>query len=206
MSLLARLGLIAAAVAALVVMSIGSAGAGATVSIDIGDIYFCAPSYQGGVCDTVISVGQTVEWTHVGQIPHTTTECGASCDSPTSSPLWDSGVMSTGQTFQYTFNTPGTYLYYCEVHPSLQRGRIIVQGGGGPPTATGEPSSPTATAGSGGTAPAAPTPTVIVSGPPSTGAAQAGGSSSGLWVLVLGLVAVGAALGSLGTLALRRAR
>src|ERR671910_1914084 len=32
---------------------------------------------------------------------------------------FDSGIMQTGQTFRYTFNNPGTFEYYCTVHPSM---------------------------------------------------------------------------------------
>jgi plastocyanin len=38
---------------------------------------------------------------------------------------FDSGIMQTGQTFRYTFNNPGTFEYYCTVHPSMI-GEIVV--------------------------------------------------------------------------------
>ena len=38
---------------------------------------------------------------------------------------FDSGIMQTGQTFRYTFNNPGTFEYYCAVHPSMV-GEIVV--------------------------------------------------------------------------------
>jgi hypothetical protein len=117
-----------------------AAGGPPAVIIPTGDFYFCDPSYQGGVCDTVIRAGDTVTWNFASTAHHTTTECGASCDSPTTSPLWDSGPVSSldaSHTFSHVFNTPGTYLYYCSIHPNLQRGRIIVQPAGGPtPTPT----------------------------------------------------------------------
>lgn len=112
-----------------------------TVIIPVDDFYFCEPSYQGGVCDTVVHAGDTVTWNFTSNAHHTTTECGASCDSPTSSPLWDSGpvtALDANHTFSRVFSTPGTLLYYCSLHPTLQRGRIIVQPAGGP-TATPTP-------------------------------------------------------------------
>ncbi len=54
------------------------------------------------------------------------TECGDSCTSPTLSPQFDSGLVADGSTFEFTFDSPGTYLYYCAIHPTLQLGRIIV--------------------------------------------------------------------------------
>jgi plastocyanin len=38
---------------------------------------------------------------------------------------FDSGITQTGQTFRYTFNNPGTFEYYCNVHPSMV-GEIVV--------------------------------------------------------------------------------
>lgn len=38
---------------------------------------------------------------------------------------FDSGIMQTGQTFRHTFNNPGTFEYYCDVHPSMV-GEIVV--------------------------------------------------------------------------------
>ncbi len=103
----------------------------ATTTVDVGDIWFCDETFEGGLCETTIAVGDTVVWDFDGAIqPHTTTACGASCDSPTASPRWDSGLINDGTTFQYTFNAPGTYLYYCQVHPTLQRGSIVVRGNG----------------------------------------------------------------------------
>jgi len=32
-------------------------------------------------------------------------------------PLFNSGVLGTGDTFNHQFNTPGTYHYYCSIHP-----------------------------------------------------------------------------------------
>jgi plastocyanin len=41
---------------------------------------------------------------------------------------WDSGNLDTGQSYSYTFNTPGTYNYECSYHGSSfnMRGRVIV--------------------------------------------------------------------------------
>jgi plastocyanin len=38
---------------------------------------------------------------------------------------FDSGIIQTGQTFRYTFNNPGTFEYYCTMHPSMV-GEIVV--------------------------------------------------------------------------------
>jgi hypothetical protein len=73
------------------------------------------------------------------------TACGASCNQPAGSPLFDSGVMTQGGHFEFSFNTPGTYLYYCTVHGPGQIGRIVVSAAGGStPTQTAVP-TPTRT-------------------------------------------------------------
>jgi hypothetical protein len=95
--------------------------------VEIGDIFFCDAKFQGGVCPTSVVAGETVRWFYPasGETIHTTTECGADCDDPTSDPLWDSGIMDPGDTFEFTFEGPGEYLYYCTIHP-FQRGIIRV--------------------------------------------------------------------------------
>jgi hypothetical protein len=124
-----------------IIVSQQSALAGQT-SIQVGDIWFCDESFEDGVCETTIGVGETVVWDATGSnLPHTTTACGDSCDEPTDTPLWDSGLLVEGETFEQTFNEPGTYLYFCQVHPTLQRGIVIVQGA--EPSVTPEP--PTST-------------------------------------------------------------
>jgi hypothetical protein len=125
-------------------MSCHSISGGSAATVPVGDIWFCNSSFQGGVCDVAIHTGDTVTWDFSGaSAHHTTTECGASCDSPvpTAQALWDSGPIlgsDSLNTFSHTFTTPGTYLYYCRLHPDMQRGRIIVQAIGNP-TATPTP-------------------------------------------------------------------
>ncbi len=100
---------------------------GGTCVVTIGDIFFCEDLYTKGTCATSIRAGDTVRWKYDsdGIFFHTTTECGDGCDSPAATPLWDSGRLDPGQSFEYVFDTPGTFFYYCTVHPS-QRGMIRV--------------------------------------------------------------------------------
>ena len=100
---------------------------GSHPTIDVGDTWFCAPEFQNGVCDTTIPAGDTVTWNFSGAgVPHSSRECGTSCNAATMNPLWNSGFITDGSTFQFTFDQAGTYLYRCEVHPIAMRGRIIV--------------------------------------------------------------------------------
>ncbi len=55
-------------------------------------------------------VGTTVTWTNQDNVPHSITFKNG---------MKDSGLLYQGQSFSYTFNTPGTYQYYCTVHPYM---------------------------------------------------------------------------------------
>ena len=145
-------------------------GAQETASVAVGDYWFCDPSYREGVCVTTIAAGDTVVWdSALASQPHTVVECGASCDAPTAQPIWDSGVIQGGATFSRTFPSPGSYLYYCDLHPTLMRGRIIVGAGTGTPGP-----SATATPSVGATA----TPGASASATPSAGATATPGASA----------------------------
>lgn len=75
--------------------------------------------YTYGPATLTIKVGDTVTWTNHDQAPHdaVTTAGPAQLRSP---------MLATGQTWSFTFTAPGTYSYYCSIHPDM-RGQIIVQ-------------------------------------------------------------------------------
>ena len=109
-----------------VLLAAVSASAQTAVNVPVGDPWFCDSSNLGGVCTTEVTVGDSVLWDFGGaSLPHTTTNCGASCDSADGS-LWDSGTINDGSTFQFTFSEAGTFLYRCNIHPAQMRGQIIV--------------------------------------------------------------------------------
>jgi plastocyanin len=64
-----------------------------------------------------VPVGTTVTWTNSDDIPHT----AVSTDG-----VFKSKVIDTDEKFIYTFAKPGTYPYYCSIHPKMT-GKIIVQ-------------------------------------------------------------------------------
>ena len=41
--------------------------------------------------------------------------------------LWDSGTLRGGNTYAFTFTDPGTYGFFCGIHPSMT-GTITVTG------------------------------------------------------------------------------
>ncbi len=59
-----------------------------------------------------VTEGDTVVWENVGSNTHTST----SGDNCTGNGNWDSGSLSSGQTFQRQFNSQGLYDYFCVPH------------------------------------------------------------------------------------------
>ncbi len=91
-----------------------------TVFINIGDDYF----YPNKL---TISAGQTVRWTNGGNEQHTiNANPGTEKCKPTSGEVFDSPSVGPGQTFERTFNTPGTFAYHCEIHGCPMKGSITV--------------------------------------------------------------------------------
>ena len=69
-----------------------------------------------------IKAGTTVTWKNTTAVAHTvTSDDGKSFDSGTSNP-----IAAQSGTFSFTFTTPGTFAYHCEIHPFM-KATIIVQ-------------------------------------------------------------------------------
>ena len=67
--------------------------------------------------ELTVATGTTVTWTNQDAFTHTTTSNDG---------FWDQS-LGNGETFQFTFDTPGTYAYHCSIHSSMH-GTIIVTG------------------------------------------------------------------------------
>ncbi len=63
-----------------------------------------------------VSPGTTVTWQNMGNMNHTVTFNGYALNS---------GAMTPGSAFSVTFNTPGTYTYYCQFHSGMT-GTVVV--------------------------------------------------------------------------------
>ncbi len=61
-----------------------------------------------------INAGDTVSWDNADTAAHTITS-GTAADGPDG--LFDSSLLLGGDTFEVTFDTAGSYDYYCLVHP-----------------------------------------------------------------------------------------
>ncbi|MDR3709390.1 MAG: metallophosphoesterase [Capsulimonadaceae bacterium] len=80
-----------------------TAQASASITINIDNFMFM-PMTQP------VAAGSIVTWINKDDIPHTV----RSIDGKFSSPPLD-----TGDHFTYRFTTPGTYAYYCSIHPTM---------------------------------------------------------------------------------------
>jgi plastocyanin len=66
-----------------------------------------------------IAVGTKVTWVNRDDVPHTAT----STKKPR---LFDSGTLDTDERFTHVFTAPGTYEYFCALHPHMT-GKIVVK-------------------------------------------------------------------------------
>ena len=85
-----------------------SQGSSAEVKID---------NFSFGPTTLTVPVGTTVTWTNRDDIPHTV----VSDDK-----VFKSKVLDTDEKFSYTFTKPGTYGYFCSIHPKMT-GKVVVQ-------------------------------------------------------------------------------
>ncbi|HEV2676075.1 MAG TPA: cupredoxin family copper-binding protein [Aliidongia sp.] len=66
-----------------------------------------------------VAAGTKITWANRDDIPHTIVDAG----EPRT---FKSPALDTGDAFSYVFSTPGTYHYFCSLHPHMQ-GTVVVQ-------------------------------------------------------------------------------
>lgn len=77
-----------------------------------------SPGFLFCPAEVTVAAGSEVRWTNADAAPHSLTATGAE-------PAFDSGTLTTGQTFTFRLDRPGTYQYFCRLHPSM-RGTVTV--------------------------------------------------------------------------------
>jgi len=65
-----------------------------------------------------VKAGTTVTWTNKDDIPHGI--------AATNNTFKRSQALDTDDSFSFTFTTPGTYQYFCYIHPHMT-GTIVVE-------------------------------------------------------------------------------
>jgi plastocyanin len=87
------------------------ATAAETVAATIVDLTFQPPAIE-------VEAGASVTWTNEDSVPHTVTARSAD---------FNSGVMQQGGTFSQTFDEPGTFDYFCAIHPSMSATVVVAE-------------------------------------------------------------------------------
>jgi plastocyanin len=82
-----------------------------------GDAAIQITNYVYGPKVITVKAGTTVTWTNHDYVPHTVIS---------TTQLFRSSVFFTNDTFAFTFTTPGTYEYYCTIHPKMT-GTVVVE-------------------------------------------------------------------------------
>jgi plastocyanin len=115
------------------------------------DVSIVGKSFQPATL--TVQAGDTVTWTVTQAIgePHSVTSGSPGADQ---GKQFDSGIglKDNGLTFKFTFQQPGTYNYFCQVHPALMTGQVVVMAAGasapaasaGPAASLQAPASPAA--------------------------------------------------------------
>jgi len=87
----------------------GGAVASGDVAIDIADFAYSMPTVE-------VAVGTTVTWTNQDSTAHTVSQVGGG---------FESGKIDSDGTFSFTFDTPGTYEYFCQYHPNMKATIVV---------------------------------------------------------------------------------
>ena len=67
--------------------------------------------------DITVTVGTTIIWVNNDDIPHTVVS---------TTDLFKSKALDTDDKFSFKFDKPGTYDYFCSIHPKMTA-KVIVQ-------------------------------------------------------------------------------
>ena len=76
-------------------------------------------NFSFGPATLTVTAGTTVTWTNRDDIPHTVV-------STDDLKTFKSKALDTDEKFSFTFGKPGTYPYFCSIHPKMT-GKVIVQ-------------------------------------------------------------------------------
>jgi nitrite reductase (NO-forming) len=82
-----------------------------------------ATAYTPGVIS--VSAGTTVTWINNDSVFHTITSGPTNGTVATPDGLFDSGQVQPGETYEHTFDEPGTFDYHCTPHPWM-KGQVEV--------------------------------------------------------------------------------
>jgi plastocyanin len=110
--------LAAPVIAAAVLLASGALGlAASTAQAQAPSVEVKIDNFSFGPATLTVAAGTTVTWTNRDDIPHTV----VSDDK-----VFKSKVLDTDEKFSFMFMKPGTYGYFCSIHPKMT-GKVVVQ-------------------------------------------------------------------------------
>ena len=95
-----------------VAMALVTAGSANAANVDVTIDNFTFRPQQ-----VTVKAGDTVTWINHDDIPHTVTS---------KTMLFRSKAIDTDDKFSFTFTTPGTFMYFCSLHPHMT-GSVVVE-------------------------------------------------------------------------------
>lgn len=104
-----EIALAGATLMALVLRATAGRAEEATVNID---------NFSFSPAELVVAAGTKVTWLNRDDIPHTVTDAA----DPRA---FKSAALDTGDAFSFVFPAPGTYRYFCSLHPHMQATVVV---------------------------------------------------------------------------------
>jgi plastocyanin len=86
----------------------------ATTNVDARDVV--VDNFSFAPATASVPVGSTITWTNRDDVPHNIVSTEQKFKSP---------VLDTDEQFSHQFDAPGSYKYFCSIHPKMT-GRIVV--------------------------------------------------------------------------------
>lgn len=68
--------------------------------------------------EITIKAGESITWTNRDDIPHTVTDAAHP-------PVFRSQALDTDDKVTFSFDKPGTYRYFCSLHPHMQATVVV---------------------------------------------------------------------------------
>jgi plastocyanin len=96
---------------ALGIASLALAGPGGALAADKDHPVVVIGNFTFDPAALSVPAGTAVTWVNHDDIPHTTTSATKDFGSP---------VLDTDDSFTFRFARPGTYSYFCKLHPHMQ--------------------------------------------------------------------------------------
>jgi len=86
-------------------------------SVDAASMEVRVDNFTFGPASLTVPANSTVTWVNKDDVPHVITSDDG---------LFKSKALDTDDKYSYTFTKPGTYSYFCSLHPKMV-GKIVVQ-------------------------------------------------------------------------------